>query len=72
MERLVTENRYFSTMDSATPFLTSCISSQENKMQEKQRALNLLRHALHYVWARHDEDAAQILARCFIGVLYGG
>jgi hypothetical protein len=38
---------------------------------EKQWALRKLRHALHYVWARHDEDAAQILARCFIGVLYG-
>jgi hypothetical protein len=38
---------------------------------KKQWALKKLRHALHYVWARHDEDAAQVLARCFIGVLYG-
>lgn len=38
---------------------------------EKQLALDTLRHALHYVWRRHDEEAAQILARAFLEVLYG-
>jgi hypothetical protein len=34
-------------------------------------ALNMLRHAIHYVWRRHDEEAAQILTRAFLQVLYG-
>jgi hypothetical protein len=38
--------------------------------REKQTALMILRHAIKYVWRRHDEDAAQLLVRAFIGVLY--